>query len=386
MSLLKSVRNKLFTSSKNKTKKSKDDEITTTITKIEDDSVLNEHEQSSLNTINKKLSLSTQSLFEKINNYAFIIDKDPHEDWLDLNKSVVDDANNGATATPIEDLNDDYSFNKTYLNITTETKSTCRIIKKFSNDCLDDYLVEIGILDESGFKFDEHMSEIELLRQCRHKNILSIFDVYFYDMKLYVFTEYCANGSLGQLLTDLEQPLSQIQIHYVLTELLQGLFYLHDQLKICHNDIRADNILITAGGEIKISNFMVWAKNNSKLAKKNYFYIKSPHWMAPEVAKGKMNKEELDENFKADIWSLGITCIEMANLYPPNSTLSADSVILEISNLIDRPYVNLSHSWSNNFVDFIQQCLDINYETRPSAANLFSVSIFNNILKNSKKK
>ena len=90
-------------------------------------------------------------------------------------------------------------------------------------------------------------------------------------MKLYVFTEYCANGSLGQLLTDLEQPLSQIQIHYVLTELLQGLFYLHDQLKICHNDIRADNILITAGGEIKISNFMVWAKNNSKLAKKIIF-------------------------------------------------------------------------------------------------------------------
>jgi len=215
-----------------------------------------------------------------------------------------------------------------------------------------------------------------VLRQCKHKNILGLYDVYFFDKKLWIFTEYCGYGSLGKLLEDLERPLSQIQIHYVVLEVLQGLFYLHDQLKICHNDIRANNILITSNGDIKIANFMVWAKNNSKLAKKNYFFIKSPHWIAPELARCKLSKEELNENFKADIWSLGITCIEMANLYPPNSAYSAEAVILEISTASVSPSLKRSNLWSSNFIDFVHKCLDLNWETRPNAINLFNVRIF----------
>lgn len=364
--MLKIVKNKFFTtssSSKNKKlakHKSFDDSSQPSSTL-------------SLNTLNentKNLSLSIVSLNEKVDSYSFILNRDPASDWIEI--QATDDQNTDQSVLKPEN---EYSSDRAFLNISTETKSNCRIIKKFSNDCLDDYLVQIGILDDAGFKFDEHIAEIELLRQCRHKNVICFYDAYFFDFKLWSFTEYCGNGSIGKLLNDLEKPLSQIQIHYVVTEVLQGLYYLHEQIKICHHDIRADNILITSSGDIKLANFIVWAKNNSKLAKKDYFYIKSPHWIAPEIASNKLSKEDLAENFKADIWSLGITCIEMACLYPPNSSLNAESVILEISTASTPPTLNHTSLWSHNFVDFIEKCLDRNIETRPHAGNLFKVTL-----------
>ena len=166
MSLLKSVRSKLFTSKNKKTKQISEQEQ-----EQDQDNHSNEESnpttsypsRNSLSTLNadsRLLSLSEMSLYEKLPSYTFLIkNKDPHDDWLDLKVrkkdskiELIPQLDSSEEYNPNRNLNDEYSVEKAYLNIQTETKSSCRIINKFSSDCLDDYLIEIGILDESGYK------------------------------------------------------------------------------------------------------------------------------------------------------------------------------------------------------------------------------------------
>ena len=162
MSLLKSVRSRLFTSKNKKTIRTKQedqDQDQDNHSNEESNPTTSSSSRNSLTANSRLLSLSELSLLENLPDYKFIIkNKDPHDDWLDLKgkKVVEDEANSKSYELEGENTNEEYFIEKTYLNIQTETKSTCRLIKKFSNDCLDDYLVEIGILDESGYKVSHY--------------------------------------------------------------------------------------------------------------------------------------------------------------------------------------------------------------------------------------
>uniref|UniRef100_A0A2K5YCH2 non-specific serine/threonine protein kinase n=1 Tax=Mandrillus leucophaeus TaxID=9568 RepID=A0A2K5YCH2_MANLE len=153
--------------------------------------------------------------------------------------------------------------------------------------------------------------EILILKTCRHANIVAYHGSYLWLQKLWICMEFCGAGSL-QDIYQVTGSLSELQISYVCREVLQGLAYLHSQKKI-HRDIKGANILINDAGEVRLADFGISAQIGATLARRLSF-IGTPYWMAPEVAavalKGGYNE-------LCDIWSLGITAIELAELQPP---------------------------------------------------------------------
>ncbi|KAG8524442.1 Mitogen-activated protein kinase kinase kinase kinase 1, partial [Galemys pyrenaicus] len=157
--------------------------------------------------------------------------------------------------------------------------------------------------------------EILILKTCRHANIVAYHGSYLWLQKLWICMEFCGAGSL-QDIYQVTGALTELQIGYVCREVLQGLAYLHSQKKI-HRDIKVAlggaNILINDAGEVRLADFGISAQIGATLARRLSF-IGTPYWMAPEVAAValKGGYSEL-----CDIWSLGITAIELAELQPP---------------------------------------------------------------------
>ncbi|NWZ71259.1 M4K5 kinase, partial [Acrocephalus arundinaceus] len=153
--------------------------------------------------------------------------------------------------------------------------------------------------------------EIYMVKECKHCNIVAYFGSYLSREKLWICMEYCGGGSL-QDIYHVTGPLSELQIAYVCRETLQGLAYLHMKGKM-HRDIKGANILLTDHGDVKLADFGVAAKITATIAKRKSF-IGTPYWMAPEVAAVEKNG---GYNQLCDIWAVGITAIELAELQPP---------------------------------------------------------------------
>ncbi|XP_013789540.1 serine/threonine-protein kinase 10-like [Limulus polyphemus] len=180
--------------------------------------------------------------------------------------------------------------------------------------------------------------EIDILTECKHPNIVSLQEAFFYEEKLWMLIEFCEGGAVDTIMMDLEKPLTEPQIQYVCREMCKGLDFLHNN-KVIHRDLKAGNILLTLDGGVKLADFGVSAKNKSTLQKRDSF-IGTPYWMAPEV----VLCETLRDNpydYKADIWSLGVTLIEMAQMEPPNHDATPMRVLLKIQKSdppkLDRP-------------------------------------------------
>lgn len=123
----------------------------------------------------------------------------------------------------------------------------------------------------------EHLVEVDILTQCKHKNILRLYDTYFDNECLYIFLEYCTYGAVDQIITTLEHGLEERQIRFIAFEVLQALDYLHTEQFVIHRDVKASNILLTENGQIKLADFGVSVKN-SFLDEKRNEYIGTPYW------------------------------------------------------------------------------------------------------------
>ncbi|XP_074739708.1 serine/threonine-protein kinase 10 isoform X2 [Strix uralensis] len=165
---------------------------------------------------------------------------------------------------------------------------------------------------------------------------------------------------------ELDRGLTEPQIQVICRQMLEALHYLHSK-KIIHRDLKAGNVLLTQDGDIKLADFGVSAKNMKTLQKRDSF-IGTPYWMAPEVVMCETMKDT-PYDYKADIWSLGITLIEMAQIEPPHHELNPMRVLLKIAKS-DPPTLSCPSKWSLEFRDFLKTALDKNPETRPSAAQL----------------
>ena len=196
-----------------------------------------------------------------------------------------------------------------------------------------------------------------------------------------IYTEFCPNGSVEELIDDLNKPLTITQAHYVLRDVLFGLEFLNEKRRILHRDLKSANLLIGQDMSIKIANFDVSAKNlNARSPKltnindKRYLYVKSPHYIAPEILKC---DQYAMNNFKSDIWSFGIVCIELIEMLPPNSHLHPEAIIdqAKIPNWRGPNLPNL-HSWPSEFSDLVTKCLNVKYDDRPSASELQKVVVF----------
>ncbi|TRY99058.1 hypothetical protein DNTS_022304, partial [Danionella cerebrum] len=163
----------------------------------------------------------------------------------------------------------------------------------------------------TGEDFAVVQQEIIMMKDCKHSNIVAYFGSYLRRDKLWICMEYCGGGSL-QDIYHVTGPLSESQIAYVTRETLQGLYYLHNKGKM-HRDIKGANILLTDNGYVKLADFGVSAQITATLAKRKSF-IGTPYWMAPEVA---AVERKGGYNHLCDIWAVGITAIELAELQPP---------------------------------------------------------------------
>ncbi|XP_066552656.1 mitogen-activated protein kinase kinase kinase kinase 3 isoform X4 [Amia ocellicauda] len=218
---------------------------------------------------------------------------------------------------------------------------------------------------EPGEDFAVVQQEIVMMKDCKHSNIVAYFGSYLRRDKLWICMEYCGGGSL-QDIYHVTGPLSESQIAYVSRETLQGLYYLHSKGKM-HRDIKGANILLTDNGYVKLADFGVSAQITATLAKRKSF-IGTPYWMAPEVAaverKGGYNQ-------LCDIWAVGITAIELAELQPPMFDLHPmRALFLMTKSNFQPPKLKDKIKWTNNFHHFVKMSLTKNPKKRPTAEKL----------------
>jgi len=208
---------------------------------------------------------------------------------------------------------------------------------------------------------DDIIKEIKIMKQCRSPYIVSYFGSYFKDNELWIVMEFCGAGSVSDLMRVCDKTLNEDQISVILKDALKGLTYLHSIRKI-HRDIKAGNILLNSKGEGKLADFGVSGQLSDTMAKRQTV-IGTPFWMAPEVI------QEVGYDEKADLWSLGITAIEMAEGKPPYSNIHPMRAIFMIPS---RPPPRLTEpdKWTSDLNDFVAKCLTKNPELRPQASEL----------------
>eukprot|EP01105_Mastigella_eilhardi_P023501 TRINITY_DN593_c0_g1_i4.p1 TRINITY_DN593_c0_g1~~TRINITY_DN593_c0_g1_i4.p1 ORF type:complete len:571 (-),score=168.34 TRINITY_DN593_c0_g1_i4:59-1771(-) len=222
--------------------------------------------------------------------------------------------------------------------------------------------IKIIWLDDAN-TVEDVKKEIELLQDCNHPNIVRYAGSYVKHEYLWIVMEFCGGGSVADICQTLECGLEEDQIAVVCREALQGLQYLHTKRNIVHRDIKGGNILLKDQGEVKLADFGVGAKLFSTFTKRNTF-AGTPYWMAPEVIL------ENKYNGAADIWSLGITAIEMAETVPPHADVHPMRVLFLVPR--EAPPTLKSPKWSSTFRDFVARCLTKDPEKRPSAVQMLS--------------
>jgi serine/threonine-protein kinase 24/25/MST4 len=209
-------------------------------------------------------------------------------------------------------------------------------------------------------ELDNIQKEISLLSRLDSPYVVQYLGSFLHGTDLNVVMEYMSGGSLRDLMK--AGTLQEAEVAAVLKEVLSGLVFLH-AAKVVHRDIKAANILINAAGKVKIADFGVAKELNEH--KRRFSVVGSPYWMAPEVITA---KEGGLYNEKADIWSLGITAIELAKGNPPRSTEKPMKVLVSIPT--SPPPKLEGTGFSANFKDFVHACVKFDPIDRPSAKEL----------------
>uniref|UniRef100_A0AC11BHR8 Serine/threonine kinase 4 n=2 Tax=Bovidae TaxID=9895 RepID=A0AC11BHR8_SHEEP len=207
----------------------------------------------------------------------------------------------------------------------------------------------------------EIIKEISIMQQCDSPHVVKYYGSYFKNTDLWIVMEYCGAGSVSDIIRLRNKTLTEDEIATILQSTLKGLEYLHFMRKI-HRDIKAGNILLNTEGHAKLADFGVAGQLTDTMAKRNTV-IGTPFWMAPEVI------QEIGYNCVADIWSLGITAIEMAEGKPPYADIHPMRAIFMIPTN-PPPTFRKPELWSDSFMDFVKQCLVKSPEQRATATQL----------------
>uniref|UniRef100_A0A1B0GCR4 non-specific serine/threonine protein kinase n=1 Tax=Glossina morsitans morsitans TaxID=37546 RepID=A0A1B0GCR4_GLOMM len=235
-------------------------------------------------------------------------------------------------------------------------------------------LAAIKVMDVTEDEEEEIKLEINVLKKySNHRNIATYYGAFIKksppgkDDQLWLVMEYCGAGSVTDLVKSTKgQSLKEEWIAYICREILRGLSYLHSN-KVIHRDIKGQNVLLTDNAEVKLVDFGVSAQLDRTIGRRNTF-IGTPYWMAPEVIACDENPEATYDN-RSDLWSLGITALEMAESQPPLCDLHPMRALF----LIPRnspPRLKSNRKWSKKFQSFIDTVLVKDYHQRPYTEQL----------------
>uniref|UniRef100_A0AAY4DJY3 non-specific serine/threonine protein kinase n=1 Tax=Denticeps clupeoides TaxID=299321 RepID=A0AAY4DJY3_9TELE len=229
----------------------------------------------------------------------------------------------------------------------------------FAHDIRTNEVVAIKKMSYSGKqsneKWQDIIKEVKFLQKLRHPNTVEYRGCYLKEHTAWLVMEYCL-GSASDLLEVHKKPLQEVEIAAIIHGALQGLVYLHSHNMI-HRDVKAGNILLTEPGQVKLGDF----GSASIVAPANSF-VGTPYWMAPEVI---LAMDEGQYDGKVDVWSLGITCIELAERKPPLFNMNAMSALYHIAQN-ESPVLQSNH-WSDYFRNFVDSCLQKLAPDRPTS-------------------
>ncbi|KAM9782393.1 misshapen-like kinase 1 isoform 4-T4 [Syngnathus typhle] len=238
-------------------------------------------------------------------------------------------------------------------------------------------LAAIKVMDVTEEEEEEIKAEINMLKKySHHRNIATYYGAFVkksppgHDDQLWLVMEFCGAGSVTDLVKNTKgSSLKEDWIAYICREILRGLSHLHTH-KVIHRDIKGQNVLLTENAEVKLVDFGVSAQLDRTVGRRNTF-IGTPYWMAPEVIACDENPDSTYD-YRSDIWSLGITAIEMAEGAPPLCDMHPMRALFLIPR--NPPPKLKSKKWSKKFIDFIEACLVKTYPSRPSTEQLLKHS------------
>lgn len=242
--------------------------------------------------------------------------------------------------------------------------------------------IKIMDLEKITTSFEDIRAEVQTMKMTNHPNVLKCYCSFVHKDQLWLITQLMDKGSCLHLMNYLKKKgqgegLKEEYVAIILKETLKGLQYFHENGQI-HRDIKAGNILLDKDGRVLIADFGVsgWLMEGGDRRKNRQTFVGTPCWMAPEVM------EQLrGYDYKADIWSFGITALELAKGYAPYARYQPMKVLM-LTLQEDPPSLKTyeddgnGHQFSRHFKDIVKLCLQKDPAKRPTTSTLLKHSFF----------
>ena len=233
-----------------------------------------------------------------------------------------------------------------------------------------------NIINQNYYSIQQEISFLKLVNDSDY--VLKYYGSYFSRKSntLWLVFEYCSSGSLFDLMLSMERTFSEVEVATIMEMVLKGLVSIHNK-NIIHRNIKGTNILLSENGYAKLADFGMGALLSGEKYRKSQ--KGSPYWMSPQIA----SNSKYD--FKTDIWSLGITCIELIEGEPPFSEMEPNEVIEKIAkNLLNVNEIIDFNDHTYEFKNFIEHCLEYDPKKRFSAEQLLKLDFIKRFSKGRK--